>query len=98
MLDKIIAEINSLNVKDLKKYNLTGLNPFYDYMILATGNKTNIGAALNHLKEKFLVDHFEGENSEWLLVKLDNIVVNILTQEAREEYKLEQIFSEFEEK
>ncbi len=97
MLKEIIEEINGLNIKDLKKYNLTGHNPFYDYILLATGNKTNMQAVYNHVKDKFGIDHYEGLNSDWLLLKADNVIINILSQEARDEYKLEQIFKEFEE-
>ena len=76
---------------------MEGKTPFYDYSILCTGSsKRNISAIVDAVKDNLdVVKSVEGlEDSEWVLIDGEDIIVNIFTKEAREYYELDGFYGE----
>ncbi|MDK9580192.1 ribosome silencing factor [Sneathia sanguinegens] len=96
-LDKIVSAIEDKKGMDIKVYPMEGKTPFYDYSILCTGSsKRNISAIVDAVKDNLdVVKSVEGlEDSEWVLIDGEDIIVNIFTKEAREYYELDGFYGE----
>lgn len=73
-----------------------------DYFVIATGNNDRQIAAIAREVEKELFEtfhlkvvHREGDAKQsWVLLDFEDIVVHIFTPEARNEYRLEKLWSE----
>lgn len=85
---------------DLKKIN----HVFFDYFIVCTGSsKPHVETLSDFVQEttkryaNTLPTHVEGTaNGEWILLDYFNVVVHIFQPEAREYYKLEQLYNDAE--
>ncbi len=98
-LKKIIEIIDKLNIRDLKIYQTNTVTPFFDYIIIATvSSQRQLNATAFHLKqdgsEKGLeVKGVEGSNSsDWVLVDMGDILVNVFTSESRDFYGLDNLW------
>lgn len=85
-------DITTIDVKD--KTSVT------DYMVVVTGNSTRHVKALcdyvveNIKKRNFKPLGMEGENgAEWVLLDLGDVVVHIMTEQTRDFYQLEKLWS-----
>jgi len=72
-----------------------------DFFIIATANsKEHMNALREHIegelaKEKVFPHHVEGRrNSRWILLDYNYFIVHIMLQEAREFYRLEDIWGD----
>ncbi len=81
--------------------DLRGTSPFADYFVIATAKNVRHAASLaNDLidaahKAGYDVRVREGEdNSSWILVDLYTVVVHIFTEDARTQYRLENLWSD----
>ena len=93
-------------LEDLKAQNILVLDireisDFADWFIIATASSSrNAKAISNKLVDavkpfKHQLMGIEGqEDSEWILVDVGSVVVNIMQQEAREFYDLESLWGE----
>ena len=93
-------------LEDLKAQNILVLDireisDFADWFIIATASSSrNAKAISNKLLDavKPFKSHLMGiegqEDSEWILVDVGSVVVNIMQQEAREFYDLERLWDE----
>lgn len=99
MLENIIYEcLSKVKAEDVLEYNMKGISPFYDKMILASVDSLRqASAGASYIEEEatkagFRVRGIEGENSEWVLIDLYDIIVSIFTKEEREYFSLEKIY------
>jgi len=89
-----------LKGKDILALDVKGNATFTDCMIFVTGTSTR------HVKSiaQNIIDDvkklgcsvlsMEGEvDSQWVLVDLGDVIVHVMTQETREHYKLEELWS-----
>ena len=83
--------------------DMRNVNPFTDYFVLVTARNLRHGDALaiDLIKEAekngFPVRTREGsEGSDWILVDLNEVIVHIFTEEARQLYKLENLWGDLE--
>jgi len=90
---------------DIKCMNLKKVNhAYFDYFIVCTGNsKPHVETLCDFVQETTQrvagtkPTHIEGlENCEWVLLDYFNILVHIFQPEAREYYKVEDLWSDAE--
>lgn len=96
LLKKTIKALKEVNITDYKSYDLEDTNPFYNYVIIASGNKRQANSLLGYLKEElknvYQVKGIEGKGSGWLLVDLGNLIVHVFDLEAKDYYKFDERF------
>lgn len=95
---EIIKAIDGRKAEDIKFYDVKGVNPLCDSIIICTAlnerNLFGIEDAVEEAAEKLniKIHHVEGRNdSKWVIVDLNDIVVQILTREERERLALDDI-------
>lgn len=100
------AELAAREVGDLKAADIVILDvrdavALADYFVICTGEtKRHIRALAKRIRETskqkdFAVHHTEGESAgKWILLDLNNVVVHIFDQEAREFYELERLWGD----
>jgi len=76
-------------------------NAFTDLIILASArSQRQVSATIGKLKENFksnkIIYNSEGENTSWALISNEDIAVNILTEESRFFYSLEDLYFDCE--
>ena len=85
---------------DIVGMDLTKVSESLDYFIIATaGSQPQLNALERNIAEKLLEigvrpSSIEGPSPRWVLVNLGAIIVHLMTQEAREFYDLESLWSE----
>lgn len=96
LIKKTIKILEEVNITDWKAYDLENINPFYNYVIIATGTNRQSTAVLGYLKEElknaYEVKGIEGKNTGWLLADLGDLLLHIFDLEAKEYYKFEERF------
>lgn len=97
----VITELDNFKVKDIKVLHVTGRTSLADYIIIGTANSNrHVDSVADNLrsvlKEKLNIipKKAEGKATGWILVDLNSILVNIFTEESRNEYKLEELWLE----
>jgi ribosome-associated protein len=99
-----IAEIASdRKANDVRVIDLRGVVSYTDYFVICSGNTERqtkaihdaIYEELKHSGERLLPRRTEGAGeARWILLDYLDVVVHILTPEAREYYRLEQLWGE----
>ncbi len=97
----VVKAIDEKKGKNVVAYAFTQLNPFIDYTVIAeASNYRQVYALANHVKEQareagMNVQRMEGnQNSSWILIDLDTIIVHIFLSETRDIYRLEQLYGD----
>lgn len=74
---------------------------FTDYFVIASGNnERQLAALVDQVEEQFekegiFVDRIEGKkNSGWILMDYGDIVINIMTEEMRQNYGIERLWGD----
>ena len=96
IIDDTLKEIKALDTKIL---NLKKINSFTDVLLITSGSSsTHMSAISNKLiralkKNKVEIINLEGKNSsDWVLLDLGDIVINVMSISAREYYDLESLW------
>lgn len=100
LLDLTLEAISERHGEETKAYDMRGISILADYYVITTaGSNRQLHAIANSIIEKV---HEKGKNdyriegsrdSNWLLIDLGDVVVNIFTFEARGFYSLEKLWS-----
>ena len=94
-----VAEDNK--ARDILVLDMRGITPLYDYVVLATGASRRqihtlaeeIDAALRSLGDRRST--IEGyEASKWVVQDYGDVVVHVFSPEAREYYRLEELWDD----
>lgn|GEM_PF-2025265 len=95
----ILECLNEKKAEDIEVIDLRGKHKLADYIIFASGRSTkNVGAiaeyvALELKNNAGINSNIEGlGKSEWVLIDAGTILINIFYPEAREHFKLEEIW------
>jgi len=95
----IMNSLEELKAVDTKILSLKDISSFTDIMIITCGTSSRHMSAISdkiqeNLKEKSIpIISVEGKgSSEWVLLDLGDIVVNIMSKSARELYDLESLW------
>lgn len=98
--DFIIDKIEDVKANDIVTLDVRGKSSITDYMIICTGTSSrHVASIADHLieeakKNDYLVLGSEGkQDSDWVVVDLDTVMVHILQQESRHLYELEKLWA-----
>jgi len=99
-LEKLVFDsLDDLKALDISVMDVSDKSSVTDRMIIATGTSSRHNKALleklveRAKRENILPLGVEGQNvSNWMLVDLGDVVVHIMTAEAREYYNLEKLW------
>lgn len=98
--DFVIDKIDDFKAKDIVLLDVKGKSSITDYMVICTGTSSrHVSSIAHHLldeakKNGCLVLGTEGQNdSDWIVVDLDSVMVHIMQEESRQLYELEKLWS-----
>ena len=94
LIKSCIKAVNSANAKDIKIYETKTINPLFDYAIIATvSTNRQLNAVISHAG--FQIRGVEGRGGGcWLLVDLYSCVIHVFTEEERQHYNLDKLWSD----
>ncbi|MDE5566011.1 MAG: ribosome silencing factor, partial [Anaeroplasmataceae bacterium] len=98
-LREIVLEcLGKIKAEDILDYDMKGYSPFFDEMILASVDSLRQATAIvgyikdECAKEGYTVRGIEGEDTPWVLIDLNSVIISIFTKEERERFALEKIY------
>ena len=103
LLELVIKTLSDKLGEQIVSIDMRSVNPFTDYFVITTAkNVRHANSLANDLmkeveKNGYTVRTREGaEGSEWILVDLNEVIVHIFTDSARQVYKLENLWGDLE--
>jgi ribosome-associated protein len=103
LVDAIVKGLDDRKAKEIVCLDLREIkNTICDYFVVCHGDSnTHVAGLLRAVEEQTLKDlkekpwHVEGsENAEWILLDYVNVVVHIFQKDAREFYKIEDLWAD----
>lgn len=97
-LETLINALKETKLTNLVVYDLEESSPFFDYVVIVTAqNKRMLNSAISLLWEKNIeYDHIEGTGeSGWILVDMNDIILNVMSEEMRELYSLDNVYIKY---
>ena len=94
LVDLLLTQ-KMINIKVLKLDS----DQFHDNVIICTANsRIQMSAIIKNIRKNLHIQKFyyEGENSNWLLISIKGILIQIFTEESREYYNIEDIYFDSE--
>lgn len=99
LLDLTIEAIDERHGEDIEAYDMAGQSILADYYVITTaGSNRQLHAIVNSIVDKIHENgkedyRIEGNrDSNWLLIDMGDVIVNVFTQEGREFYGLEKLW------
>jgi ribosome-associated protein len=97
--DGIVAALADIKAKDVTVLDVRGLTSIADFLVLCCGTSTrHLNAIVGRVDEKAIelgAGHCKVEGtpaSEWMLLDLGDVIVHVMTREARDYYQLEKLW------
>lgn len=98
----ILKAISEKKGFDIRDYDCQSLTPFMDHMIVAsTSNIRQNNAIAQNIKDRLKEQginreiRVEGDmQSKWILIDLQDVVVNLFVQEERQVYQLDRLYQD----
>lgn len=102
-IEKIKEVLDDKKAESIEVVDLTNKDYIVDYVVIATTLNPKHGfALLNYLKTELkpLGEEFirVDENDDWTIIDLGDMFINLMNEQAREKYSLEEFLSELGEK
>ena len=103
LAERIAAIASDKKAIDVRVIDLRGIVSYTDFFVICSGNterqakaiRDAIHAELKHADERLLPRRSEGDReARWILLDYLDVIVHIFTPEAREYYRLEQLWGE----
>ena len=97
-LEKVIKALKETKLEDVSVYDLEMSSPFFDDFIVGTAhNKRELNSIVSKIwEEKLEYNHIEGtDESGWILIDMGSIILNIMTEEARNLYNLDSLYIKY---
>jgi ribosome-associated protein len=98
LLDSIVDLLLTQKLTNLKVLQLQS-DYFHDKVIICSSNSLiQMNSVIKKIKKDLKISEFiyEGENSNWLLISLKGLLIQIFTEESREYYNIEDIYFDSE--
>lgn len=100
LLALVEGELNERKAQDMVVLDVRGKTSFTDYMIVVTGTSNRQVKALCDYVEAKVKENgvrplgMEGDmTSDWVLLDLGDVIIHAMTQQAREHYQLEKLWT-----
>lgn len=103
LLAIIEKQITDDKIEDITIFDVTKKSNIASYIIIGTGSSTkHISSSAEKLADKIDSAYNEpqnismegrNKNAEWILIDLGEIIVHLMTKDARIKYNLEEIYS-----
>ena len=98
LIDSIVDLLLTQKLTNLKVLQLQS-DYFHDKVIICSSNSViQMNSVIKKIKKDLKISEFiyEGENSNWLLISLKGLLIQIFTEESREYYNIEDIYFDSE--
>lgn len=99
-VQRIVDALDDKRAKDITVLELTDVSATLDYFIVATGESVpQLRALQDAVKERLKEEGtfpkgIEGPSNRWVLIDYGNVVVHLMSPEAREFYDLEGLWAD----
>jgi len=103
LLITIEKQIEDDKIEDITIFDVRGKSNITSYIVIGTGSSTkHISSSSEKLADRIDSAYNEAQNismegrnknAGWILIDLGEIIVHLMTREARAKYNLEEIFS-----
>ena len=99
-LKLVLEAINKTRGEDIIIYDFTSLNPFIDRVVICSArNMRQVHAIAVNIRDKCrehgIYTRIEGtQESRWILLDIDTIIVHVFLEEERDVYRLERLYSD----
>ena len=94
----VVAALEDVKGRDIVVYNVARLSPIFERVVIATGDSTRqVRALAESVCERLkglgaTLRGVEGAGSDWALVDLGDVVVHVMHPQARQHYRLEELW------
>ncbi len=100
LLKKIIKDLENLKAIDIQSLDIKNRSALADFIVVASGNSSrHVNSIVTNLikknKKKVLSSEGLGK-TDWVIVDLGDIIVNVFKPETRKHYSIEKIWSDNE--
>ena len=98
VIDSLVDLLLTQKITNIKVLKLD-TDQFHDNVIICTANSLiQMSAIIKNIRKNLHIHKFtyEGENSNWLLISVKGILIQIFTEESREYYNIEDIYFDSE--
>ena len=98
VIDSLVDLLLTQKLTNIKVLKLES-DQFHDNVIICTANSSvQMKAIIKNIRKNLQIQKFtyEGENSNWLLISVKGILIQIFTEESREYYNIEDIYFDSE--
>ena len=98
VLDSLVDLLLTQKITNIKVLKLES-DQFHDNVIICTANSlVQMSSIIKNIRKNLQIQKFtyEGENSNWLLISVKGILIQIFTEESREYYNIEDIYFDSE--
>jgi ribosome-associated protein len=99
LADECMNGLLDFKAKDLVCIDVEGRSSIADRMVVCSGTSTrHVEAIADHLAERLAGKGFKGisvsggQTGEWMIVDAGGVMVHIMCPEARERYRLEDLY------
>lgn len=96
-----VSALEDLKAQNIITLDVRGRTSVTDWMIIATGTSTrHVAAVANNVEEKAKENGLQPKGvegrggSDWVLIDLIDVVVHVMTEQARDFYDLERLWGE----
>jgi ribosome-associated protein len=103
LAERIAAIASDKKALDIRVIDLRGIVSYTDFFVICSGNTERqvkaihdaVNEELKHAEDRLLPRRTEGvREARWVLLDYLDVVVHIFTPDAREYYRLEQLWGE----
>lgn len=101
LLETTLKTLSEKLAEDISVIDMRNVNPFTDYFVIVTSRNLRHGASLaNDLikeieKNGYSIRAREGDDeSPWILVDMNEVIVHIFTEDARKIYRLDVLWAD----
>ena len=98
VIDSLVDLLLTQKITNIKVLKLES-DQFHDNVIICTANSlVQMSAIIKKIRKNLHIQNLthEGENSNWLLISVKGILIQIFTEESREYYNIEDIYFDSE--